>query len=125
MRTPTFSLRTAAFMATGAVLLFKSMASLAALPFDCGDTGGAPVRIVGLTDNGQRLCLLHERSPRRVRQIADGDGGAAAHSDYPLLHMDVRMARNAWMRASGCCTWMCEWRGTHGCVRAAIRHLLS
>jgi hypothetical protein len=20
---------------------------------------------------------------------------------YPLLHMDVRMARNAWMRASG------------------------
>ncbi len=99
MRTPTFSLRTAAFMATGAVLLFKSMASLAAPPFDCDDAGRAPMRIVGLTDNGQRFCLLRERSPRRVLQIAGGDGCAAIR--YPLLHMDVRMARNAWMRASG------------------------
>ena len=73
MRKPTFSLRTAAFMATGAVLLFKSMASLAAQPFDCDDADGAPMRIVELTDNGQRFCLLRERSPRRVRQNGDVD----------------------------------------------------
>jgi hypothetical protein len=72
MRTPTFSLRTAAFMATGAVLLFKSMASLAALPIDCSGANGGLMRIGGLTDNGQRLCLLSERSPRRVRQSGDG-----------------------------------------------------
>jgi hypothetical protein len=45
-------------------------------------------------------------SPTRSLESEDSDPD-------PLLHMDVRMARNAWMRASGCCTWMCEWRGTH------------
>jgi hypothetical protein len=39
-----------------------------------------------------------------------------------LLHMEVRMAWNARMRSSGCCTWRCECRGTQGCVRAAAAH---
>ena len=83
MRKSSFRLRTVAYMATGAALLFKSMASLAAPSFDCGEDAGS-VRIVALTDNGQRICLLNERSPRRVRQSADGDRSAAVHSDCPL-----------------------------------------
>jgi len=83
MRKSSFRLQTVAYMATGAVLLFKSMASLAAPPFDGGEDAGS-VRIVAPTDNSQCICLLNERSPRRVRQNADRDRSAAVHSDCPL-----------------------------------------
>jgi hypothetical protein len=83
MRKSSFRLRTAAYMATGALLLFKSMASLAAQSFDGGAEAGS-MRIVALTDNDQRICLLNERSPRRVRQSIDGVASVGACSDCPL-----------------------------------------
>jgi hypothetical protein len=73
MRKPTLSLRTCAFMVTGAALLFKSMATLAAQPLDYSRADGGAACVVGVADNGQRLCLLSESSPRRVRQNGDVD----------------------------------------------------
>src|SRR5687767_485359 len=95
MRTSSLSIRSTAFAATGAALLFASAAAFAGKPVDCsgGDgRGRGPLRVVGLTHDGQLVCFS-EHAPRRTREIGYVSGLIAP--DTTLIGVDFRVQDGA------------------------------
>jgi hypothetical protein len=95
MRRSTLSIRSAAYAATGAALLLASVAAFAGKQADCGGgegKGRGPLRVVGLTSDGQLVCFS-EHAPRRTHDIGYVTGLIAP--DTGLIGVDFRVQDGA------------------------------